>query len=105
MGKFQNDLNITTILKTIQTKRSTYYYWLKVNHKIKLKQEKYLLQQKRIESLCRIHEYLFGHSKITNLYQKNFNETITKKKVYHIMKEKSICCRLRIKKINIITNS
>ncbi|BAD04652.1 IS3 family transposase ['Chrysanthemum coronarium' phytoplasma] len=96
--KFQNVLNLTTILKMIQTKRSTYYYWLKVNHKIKIKQEQYLLKQKRIESLCKMHEYLFGHRKITHLYQKIFNEPITKKKVYFIMKEKGICCRLRSKK-------
>ncbi|WP_017193512.1 IS3 family transposase, partial [Vaccinium witches'-broom phytoplasma] len=96
--KFQNDLNLTTILKTIQTKRSTYYYWLKVKTKLKEKQEQYLLQQKRIESLCQMHEYFFGHRKITDLYQKVFNEPITKKKVYLIMKENNICCRLRSKK-------
>uniref|UniRef100_UPI00037FF744 IS3 family transposase n=1 Tax=Milkweed yellows phytoplasma TaxID=208434 RepID=UPI00037FF744 len=96
--KFQNDLNLTTILKTIQIKRSTYYYWLKIKEKLKLKQAKYLLKQKRIKSLCQMHEYLFGHRKIIHLYQKIFNETITKKKVYLIMKEKGICCRLRSKK-------
>ncbi|ABC65479.1 conserved hypothetical protein [Aster yellows witches'-broom phytoplasma AYWB] len=52
-----------------------------------------------------MHEYLFGHRKITHLYQKIFNEPITKKKVYFIMKEKGICCRLRSKKINIIINN
>ncbi|WP_341266857.1 IS3 family transposase [Candidatus Phytoplasma fraxini] len=96
--KFEKDLNLTTILKTIQIKRSTYYYWLKTKEKLKLKQAKYLLQQKRIKSLCKINEYFFGHRKITDLYQKTFNEPITKKKVYLIMKEKGICCRLRIKK-------
>ncbi|QTX02616.1 Tra5 transposase [Candidatus Phytoplasma luffae] len=96
--KFKNNLNLTTILKTIQIKRSTYYYWLKIKEQLKLKQEKYLLQQKRIEALCCNHEYFFGHHKITVLYQKTFNESITKKKVYLIMKEKNIFCRLRIKK-------
>ncbi|WP_017193607.1 IS3 family transposase, partial [Vaccinium witches'-broom phytoplasma] len=85
----------TTILKTIQIKRSTYYYWLKVKNKLKEKEENDLLQQKRIKALCKMHEYLFGHRKITDLYQKAFNEPITKKKVYLIMKEKGICCRLR----------
>ncbi|GLH61053.1 hypothetical protein PAWBP_7930 [Paulownia witches'-broom phytoplasma] len=28
--QFNQNLNLTTILKTIQIKRSTYYYWLKV---------------------------------------------------------------------------
>ncbi|MDW3618036.1 MAG: IS3 family transposase [Candidatus Phytoplasma pruni] len=96
--KFQKDLNLTTILKTIKIKRSTYYYWLKVKAKIKEKEEKYFLQQKRIKSLCKINEYFFGHRKITDLYQKVFNELITKKQVYLIMKEKGICCRLRNKK-------
>ncbi|XXP77179.1 MAG: IS3 family transposase [Lettuce witches'-broom phytoplasma] len=96
--QFEKDLNLTTILKTIQIKRSTYYYWLKTETKLKLKQEKQLLQEKRIASLCKIHEYFLGHRKITDLYLKTFNETITKKKVYHIMKEKGICCRLRMKK-------
>ncbi|MBS2126422.1 IS3 family transposase ['Fragaria x ananassa' phyllody phytoplasma] len=96
--QFEKDLNLTTILKTIQIKRSTYYYWLKTKAKLKLKQEKYLLQQKRIASLCKMHEYFLGHRKITVLYQKIFNEIITKKKVYLMMKEKGICCRLRIKK-------
>ncbi|QYC31174.1 IS3 family transposase [Paulownia witches'-broom phytoplasma] len=96
--KFENDLNLTTILKTIQIKRSTYYYWLKVKEKIKLKQEKYLLQQHRIQTLCLKHEYFYGHRKITDLYQEIFNEFITKKKVYLIMKENNICCKLRPKK-------
>ncbi|MGE9276550.1 MAG: IS3 family transposase [Candidatus Phytoplasma pruni] len=98
VNQFNRTLNLTTILKTIQIKKSTYYYWLKVKNKLQEKEEKDLLQQKRIESLCKMHEYLFGHSKITHLYQKIFNETINKKKVYLIMKEKGICCRLRIKK-------
>ncbi|KOR75326.1 putative transposase [Candidatus Phytoplasma pruni] len=71
---------------------------MKVKNKLQEKEEKDLLQQKRIESLCKMREYLFGHRKITHLYQKIFNEPITKKKVYLIMKEKGICCRLRIKK-------
>ncbi|MBP5835845.1 IS3 family transposase, partial [Candidatus Phytoplasma meliae] len=96
--QFEKDLSLTTILKTIQIKRSTYYYWLKTKEKLKLKQEKQLLEQKRIASLCKMHEYFLGHRKITDLYLKTFNETITKKKVYLIMKEKGICCRLRIKK-------
>ncbi|MFB5029848.1 MAG: hypothetical protein WJU30_00402 [Candidatus Phytoplasma pruni] len=96
--KFQNVLNLTTILQTIQIKKSTYYYWLKVKNKLQEKEEKDLLQQKRIESLCKMREYLFGHRKITHLYQKIFNETINKKKFYLIMKEKGICCHLRIKK-------
>ncbi|WP_349401926.1 IS3 family transposase [Candidatus Phytoplasma solani] len=96
--KFKNSLNLTTILKTIKIKRSTYYYWLKVENKIKEKEEKNLLQQKRINALCLNNQYFFGHRKITNLYQQTFNEIITKKKVYSIMKENGICCRLRIKK-------
>ncbi len=57
------------------------------------------LQQKRINSLFKVHEYFLRSSnKITDLYQKIFNETIAKKKVYLIMKEKGICCRLRSKK-------
>ncbi|WYY26371.1 IS3 family transposase [Candidatus Phytoplasma fraxini] len=95
--KFEKDLNLTTILKTIQIKRSI-YYWLKTKEKLKLKQAKYLLQQKRIKSLCKINEYFFGHRKINDLYQKVFNEPITKKKVYLIMKEKGIYCRLRSNK-------
>ncbi|XXP77317.1 MAG: IS3 family transposase [Lettuce witches'-broom phytoplasma] len=96
--RFEKGLNLTTILKTIQIKRSIYYYWLKTKAKLKLKQEKQLLEQKRIASLCKMHEYFLGHRKITDLYLKTFNETITKKKVYLIMKEKGICCRLRMKK-------
>ncbi|XXP77257.1 MAG: IS3 family transposase [Lettuce witches'-broom phytoplasma] len=96
--QFEKDLSITTILKTIQIKRSTYYYWLKTKAKLKLKQEKQFLQEKRITSLCQNHEYFFGHQKITVLYQKIFNEAIAKQKVYQIMKAKGICCRLRMKK-------
>ncbi|WP_425303922.1 hypothetical protein [Aster yellows witches'-broom phytoplasma] len=36
-------LNLTTILKNIKIKRNT-YCWLKVENKIKTKEEKYLLQ-------------------------------------------------------------
>ncbi|MDV3178394.1 MAG: transposase [Sweet potato little leaf phytoplasma] len=49
--QFSKDLNLTTILKTIRINRSTYYYWLKIEEKKKIKQEKYLLQQKRNESI------------------------------------------------------
>ncbi|QKX95507.1 MAG: Tra5 transposase [Rapeseed phyllody phytoplasma] len=96
--QFNQKLNLTTILKTIKTKRSTYYYWLKVENKIKAKKEKYLLQQNRIKALCLQEKYFCGHRKITDLYQKTFNENITKKKIYTIMKENGIFCRLRIKK-------
>ncbi|AOF54707.1 Tra5 transposase [Maize bushy stunt phytoplasma] len=96
--EFKNELHLTTILKTIQIKRSTYYYWLKVKNKIKVKEEKHLLQQNRIKALCLHEQYLYGHRKITDLYQKTFNEIITKKKIYNIMKENGICCRLKIKK-------
>ncbi|MDV3199887.1 MAG: IS3 family transposase [Candidatus Phytoplasma australasiaticum] len=96
--QFSKDLNLTTILKTIRINRSTYYYWLKIEEKKKIKQEKYLLQQKRIQILCLHYQYFFGHRKITNLYQQTFNEPITKKKVYLIMKENNICCKLRPKK-------
>jgi transposase InsO family protein len=96
--QFHQNLNLTTILKTIQIKRSTYYYWLKIQKKLQQKEETFLLQQKRIKALCLHYQYFYGHRKITNLYQKTFNEIITKKKVYLIMKEKGICCRLRIKK-------
>ncbi|ABC65406.1 Tra5 transposase [Aster yellows witches'-broom phytoplasma AYWB] len=96
--QFNQKLNLTTILKTIRTKRSTYYYWLKVENQIKAKKEKYLLQQNRIKALCLHEQYFYGHRKITDLYQKTFNELITKKKVYTIMKENGIFCRLRIKK-------
>ncbi|CAM11774.1 Transposase, fragment [Candidatus Phytoplasma australiense] len=100
--QFVKDLNLTTILKTICINRSTYYYWLKIEKKLKLKEEKQLLQQKRLQNLCLHHQYFYGHRKITDLYQKTFNEPITKKKVYLIMKENNICCKLRSKKINII---
>nr|AAV74518.1 putative transposase [Aster yellows phytoplasma] len=96
--QFNRKLNLTTILQTIRIKRSTYYYWLKVENKIKAKKEKYLLQQNRIKALCLHEQYFYGHRKITVLYQKTFNEPITKKKVYTIMKENGIFCRLRIKK-------
>ncbi|WP_373402819.1 IS3 family transposase [Candidatus Phytoplasma solani] len=96
--EFKNELNLTTILKTIQIKRSTYYYWLKNQRKLKAKKEKYLLQQKRINALCEANQYLYGHRKITILYQQLFYETITKKKIFNIMKENGICCRLKIKK-------
>ncbi|KND62564.1 putative phage integrase Rve [Candidatus Phytoplasma phoenicium] len=98
VNQFNQTLNLTTILKTIQIKRSTYYYWLKVKNKLKEKEEKYLLQQKRIKALCSQSQYFYGHRKITDLYQKTFNEFITKKKVYTIMKKNDISCRLRIKK-------
>ncbi|BAD04659.1 putative transposase [Onion yellows phytoplasma OY-M] len=98
VNQFNQTLNLTTILKTIQIKRSTYYYWLKVKAKLKEKEEKYLLQQKRIKALCLHYQYFYGHRKITDLYQKTFNEFITKKKVYLIMKKNEISCRLRIKK-------
>ncbi|MFB0638481.1 MAG: hypothetical protein AB2N28_2040 [Candidatus Phytoplasma solani] len=88
--KFKNSLNLTTILKTIKIKRSTYYYWLKVKNKIKEKEEKNLLQQKRINALCLHYQYFYGHRKITDLYQKTFNEFITKKKVYTIMKKTTL---------------
>ncbi|PEH36384.1 DNA-binding protein, partial [New Jersey aster yellows phytoplasma] len=81
--QFNQKLNLTTILKTIKTKRSTYYYWLKVENKIKAKKEKYLLQQNRIKALCLQEKYFCGHRKITDLYQKTFNENITKKKLYY----------------------
>ncbi|BAD04491.1 putative transposase [Onion yellows phytoplasma OY-M] len=97
VNQFNQTLNLTTILKTIQIKRST-YYWLKVKNKIKEKEEKYLLQQKRIKALCLHYQYFYGHRKITTLYHKTFNELITKKKVYTIMRKNSIFCRLRIKK-------
>ncbi|WP_425343310.1 IS3 family transposase, partial [Paulownia witches'-broom phytoplasma] len=93
--QFVKDLNLTTILKTIRINRSTYYYWLKNEKKLKLKQTKYFLQQHRIQALCLQHEYFYGHRKITDLYQEIFNEFITKKKVYLIMKENNICCKLR----------
>ncbi|AGL90920.1 Putative transposase tra5 for insertion sequence element IS150 [Strawberry lethal yellows phytoplasma (CPA) str. NZSb11] len=96
--QFSQDLNLTTILKTIRINRSTYYYWLKIEEKLKLKQTKYFLQQKRIKVLCLHYQYFYGHRKITDLYQKTFNEPITKKKVYLIMKENNICCKLRPKK-------
>ncbi|WAN63024.1 Tra5 transposase [Candidatus Phytoplasma rubi] len=98
VNQFHQTLNLTTILKTIQIKRSTYYYWLKVKNKIKEKEEKYFLQEKRIKALCLHYQYFYGHRKITTLYQKTFNEFITKKKVYTIMKKNDISCRLRIKK-------
>ncbi|QYC30904.1 transposase [Paulownia witches'-broom phytoplasma] len=47
--QFVKDLNLTTILKTIRINRSTYYYWLKIEKKLKLKQTKYFLQQHRIQ--------------------------------------------------------
>ncbi|MFT2804552.1 IS3 family transposase, partial [Candidatus Phytoplasma asteris] len=75
----------------------TYYYWLKIEKKLKLKETKYFLQQQRIQTLCLQHEYFYGHRKITDLYQEIFNEFITKKKVYLIMKENNICCKLRPK--------
>ncbi len=96
--QFNKKLNLITILKTIRIKRSTFYYWLKVENKIKPKKEKHLLQQNRIKALCLHQQYFYGHRKITDLYQKTFNENITKKKVYTIMKENGIFCRLRIKK-------
>ncbi|AGL90519.1 Putative transposase tra5 for insertion sequence element IS150 [Strawberry lethal yellows phytoplasma (CPA) str. NZSb11] len=37
--QFSQDLNLTTILKTIRINRSTYYYWLKIEEKLKLKEE------------------------------------------------------------------
>ncbi|AGL90918.1 Putative transposase tra5 for insertion sequence element IS150 [Strawberry lethal yellows phytoplasma (CPA) str. NZSb11] len=40
--QFSQDLNLTTILKTIRINRSTYYYWLKIEEKLKLKEEKQL---------------------------------------------------------------
>lgn len=95
--QFQPNLNLTTILKTIHVKRGTYYYWLKVKDKQKTKETKYLLQQKRIKALCLHYQYFYGHRKITVLYQKIFNEFITPKKVYLIMKKNGISCRLRIK--------
>ncbi len=98
VNRFNQTLNLTTILKTIQIKRSTYYYWLKMKNKLKEKEEKYLLQQKRIKALCLHYQYFYGHRKITDLYQKTFNEFITKKKVYTIMKKNNINCCLRIKK-------
>ncbi|MGL9687518.1 MAG: IS3 family transposase, partial [Candidatus Phytoplasma sp. TWB_XP] len=64
----------------------------------KLKQTKYFLQQQRIQALCLQHEYFYGHRKITDLYQEMFKEPITKKKVYLIMKENNIFCKLRPKK-------
>ncbi|WP_425305911.1 IS3 family transposase, partial ['Santalum album' aster yellows phytoplasma] len=96
--KFENDLNLTTILKVIRINRSTYYYWLKIEKKLKFKETKYFLQQQRIQTLCLQNEYFYGHRKITDLYQEIFNEFITKKKVYLIMKENNICCKLRPKK-------
>ncbi len=77
--QFNQKLNLTTILKTIRTKRST-YYWLKVENKIKAKKEKHLLQQNRIKVLCLHQQYFYGHRKITDLYQKTFNEFIYLKK-------------------------
>ncbi|ABC65472.1 conserved hypothetical protein [Aster yellows witches'-broom phytoplasma AYWB] len=71
---------------------------MKVENKIKAKKEKYLLQQNRIKALCLQEKYFCGHRKINDLYQKTFNENITKKKIYTIMKENGIFCRLRIKK-------
>ncbi|AGL90627.1 Putative transposase tra5 for insertion sequence element IS150 [Strawberry lethal yellows phytoplasma (CPA) str. NZSb11] len=41
--QFSQDLNLTTILKTICINRSTYYYWLKIEEKLKLKEEKQLI--------------------------------------------------------------
>ncbi|WP_374695434.1 hypothetical protein ACEW7V_03310 [Areca yellow leaf disease phytoplasma] len=49
--QFSQDLNLTTILKTIRINRSTYYYWLKIEKKLKLKQTKYFLQQQCIQTL------------------------------------------------------
>ncbi|WP_034172389.1 IS3 family transposase, partial [Chrysanthemum yellows phytoplasma] len=56
------------------------------------------LQQNRIKALCLQEKYFCGHRKITDLYQKTFNENITKKKIYNIMRKNDISCRLRIKK-------
>ncbi|KOR75587.1 Tra5 transposase [Candidatus Phytoplasma pruni] len=36
--QFNQKLNLTTILKTIKMKRST-YYWLKIQNKLKLKKK------------------------------------------------------------------
>ncbi|MDO8057334.1 hypothetical protein OC698_01320 ['Gossypium sp.' phytoplasma] len=47
-----------------------------------------MLQQKWIKALCLNYQYFCGHRKITDLYQKTFNEKITKKKVYTIISEK-----------------
>ncbi|CAM11686.1 Putative phage integrase [Candidatus Phytoplasma australiense] len=97
--RFFKTLNLSTILRTIKINRSTYYYWLKNQEKKRLQREKYLLQQKRIQALCSRYQYFYGYRKITHLYQKTFNEHIAKEKVYQIMKENNICCRLRIKKV------
>ncbi|ABC65481.1 fragment of Tra5 transposase [Aster yellows witches'-broom phytoplasma AYWB] len=48
--QFNQKLNLTTILKTIKTKRSTYYYWLKVKNKIKAKKRKILITTKSHQS-------------------------------------------------------
>ncbi|XFE96495.1 hypothetical Protein psc1_02570 [Candidatus Phytoplasma solani] len=78
--EFKNELNLTTILKTIQIKRSTYYYWLKTKDKLKEKEEKNLLQQKRINALCINNQYFYGHRKITDLYQKPLTNSSPRKK-------------------------
>jgi hypothetical protein len=70
--------------------------------KTSTKEEKFLLQQNRIKALCLYYQYFMVIAKLLIYIKKTFNEIITKKKVYLIMKEKDICCRLRIKKINII---
>lgn len=82
----------------MQINRNTYYYWLKIQDRVKQEKEKYLLQEKRIIALCELHEKFYGFRKITFLYQRTFNETIKEHKVYQIMRKNNVSCCLRIKK-------
>ncbi|AGL90183.1 IS3 family transposase [Candidatus Phytoplasma australiense] len=96
--KFKQTLNLTTILKTIKINRSTYYYWVKIQLKNNHKMEIRNIQQKRIKEICKSHRYHYGHRKIAVLYRQIYKEDITTSKIYQIMKENGICCRLKTKK-------
>ncbi|MFB5029696.1 MAG: hypothetical protein WJU30_00237 [Candidatus Phytoplasma pruni] len=97
-SNLKKKLNITTILRTILIKRGVYYYWLRVKEQLKQKAALLQLQTKRIKILCQQHQYFYGHRKITFLYQQAFNQKITPKRVYKIMKTHNISCCLRKKK-------
>ena len=103
-----------TVLKFVSLNKSTYYYHILINHKVKIKSERvgrpivgYSLSVSGL-SVCdgEIKEYImeaiqdeafyYGYHKITHYLKRRFNLIINHKKVYRLCKELHILKKQRV---------